>query len=232
MFDRLPAARFLCGSVILVLAGCAAPPRPGAGDDASPPQAGRPGAVYHVVSSDVVVKVYRDGPLAQLGHNHVISTTGMTGRLTLREPLEASSFALSLPLESLVVDDRGRRAEAGADFPDNLTAEDRRGTRRNLLGPALLDAARFPVLHLDSVAIEVTGGRYVATVRVDVAGAVRLVQVPVEMEGQDGELVASGTFVVTHAAIGLTPFSSALGALRVREDIGIAYRLVVREGAS
>lgn len=178
------------------------------------------------------MKVYRDGPLAELGHNHVIASTAVTGWVDLRDPLETSAFSLSLPLDSLVVDDPGRRAAAGPDFPDNLTDTDREGTRRNLLGPTLLDAARFPSLRLDSVALEAAARGYVATARVDVAGATRQVRVPARLERTPGGLVVSGAFVLTHAELGLTPFSAALGALRVREDIEIAYRLVASGGAS
>lgn len=178
------------------------------------------------------MKVYRDGPLAELGHNHVIASTAVSGWIHLRDPLESSTFSLALPLDSLVVDDPGRRVAAGPDFPDNLSATDREGTRRNLLGPALLDAARFPVLHLDAVAIEEARGGYVATARVDAAGVARQVRVPGTIERTDGGLVVSGAFVLTHADLGLTPFSAALGALRVREDIEIAYRLAASDDAS
>lgn len=233
MLDLPPALRFLSVGFVLALAACAVPPRPGAGGEGAPaPQAGRPVAGYRVAASDVVVKVYRDGPLAQMGHNHVITSSAVTGRIELRDPLVASSFSLSLPLDSLVVDDSLRRAEAGADFPDNLTTADKEGTRRNLLGPALLDAAQFPVLHLDSVAIAAAGDGYQATARIDVAGSARQIQVPVTLQQQDGELQLSGSFVLTHAELGLTPFTAALGALRVREDIEVAYRLVAREGTS
>jgi len=234
MLDRPSAPRFVLLLAPLALAACAPPPRPGPASDALPvpPPAGRAVGSYRVRVSDVVVRVYRDGPLAELGHNHVVATTGVQGRIELRDPLPASSFRLALPLDTLVVDDPGRRAEAGADFPDDLTPADREGTRRNLLGPALLDAARFPTLHLESVAIEAGGEGYVATARIDVAGKGRHVRVPATIERKDRDLVISGAFVLTHAELGLEPFSAALGALRVREDMEIAYRLVASEDAS
>ena len=233
MFDRVPAAGFLAWGVLLLCSACAAPPRPaGEADAAGAAPAGRPVATLRVVASDVTVRVYRDGPLAQLGHNHVITSTAVAGQVVLRDPLAASSFSLSLPLDSLVVDDPLRRTAAGPDFPDNLTEADREGTRRNLLGPALLDTARFPVLHLDGVGLEETAGGYVATARIDAAGVSREIRVPVAVEWDGGELVARGSFVVTHAEIGLVPFSAALGALSVREEIEVDYRLVARPEAS
>lgn len=41
-------------------------------------------------------------------------------------------------------------------------------------------------------------------------------------------LEAQGSFTVTHAEPGLVPFSVAFGALRVREDIDVDFRLSAR----
>ena len=71
-----------------------------------------------------------------------------------------------------------------------------------------------------------------ATTRIDAAGVSREIRVPVAVEWDGGELVARGSFVVTHGQIGLVPFSAALGALRVREEIEVDYRLVARPEAS
>ena len=42
------------------------------------------------------------------------------------------------------------------------------------------------------------------------------------------ELIASGEFDLTHAQLGLTPYSVALGALRVAERMHVRYRLVAQ----
>jgi hypothetical protein len=191
-----------------------------------------PGAVYEVTASEVTVRVYRGGALATLGHNHVIASTALAGRIELREPLTASTLELALPLDSLTVDERPRRLAAGSDFPDNLTESDREGTRRNMLGPALLDAARFPVLRLTGVAIEGGAGEFRVRTQVALAGMEREILVPVRVDVRGKELVAQGEFVLTHAELGLTPFGAALGALRVRDDMLVAYRLVARSAGS
>lgn len=234
MFDCHPVVRFPVATILLALGACAAPSRP-ASDAVSTGAvrpAGRPVGQYEVIASDVTVKVYRDGPLAELGHNHVVATTAVSGRIELRDPAIASSFSLSLPLAALVVDDAGRRVAAGPDFPDDLSPADKEGTRRNMLGPALLDAARHPVLHLDSVVIDDTGDGFSVTATTRVAGVEGRVTVPVKLERTAGQLILSGEFVLAHADLGLKPFSTALGALRVREDMEVSYRLVAREDAT
>ena len=114
---------------------------------------------------------------------------------------------------------------AGADFPGELTAEDREGTRRNMLGPALLAAGRFPVIRMESQSIEGRGDALEVTTRVNIAGAIRVLVVPVELRRGADTLDVSGRFTVTHAELGLTPFSVAFGALRVREDMEVEFRL-------
>lgn len=230
MLDRPPRPGLLATVLLAGLVSCAAPPRPAAGPPV--PEATRPvaaaGTLYEVLDSDVTVRVYRDGPLAELGHNHVIASTGLTGQIELRRPLAATTLTLELPLGSLVVDDQARREAAGGEFPGTLNEPDREGTRANMLGASLLDAAHFPAVLLESLAIDGESPDFRVTTRVSIAGRQRDIVVPVKLELDGDTLTASGSFTVTHAALGLSPFSVALGALRVREDIQVGYRLSAR----
>jgi hypothetical protein len=230
MFDRPPRPGFLAAALLAGLVSCAAPPRPATGPPA--PETPRPpapaGTLYEVFASDLTVRVYRDGPLAELGHNHVIASTGLTGQIELRRPLATTTLALELPLGSLIVDDPARRAEAGEAFPGELSGPDREGTRANMLGTALLDAAHFPVMLLEGLAIDGESPDFSVTARVSLAGRQRDIVVPARLELDGDTLTASGRFMMTHAQLGLTPFSVALGALRVREDIQVGYRLSAR----
>jgi hypothetical protein len=155
--------------VMLLLAGCAIPPREVAPPAAPPEKPAVPGEPWTVTSSQLDVRVYRDGPMQKLGHNHVITTAALTGTIQMREPVAASSFELSLPLESLVVDDDAARARAGADFP--RPCRRRTGKARAATcwatsperGAAARAAARFRI-HFRR------GGQYEAKVRVSIAG--------------------------------------------------------------
>jgi hypothetical protein len=131
-------------SAALLLAGCAAPPPapPPAAPPAARTTATMPYEGWDVVASRLEVRVYRDGPMMQFGHNHVITSEALDGVIELRDPRTHSGFTLDLPLDSLVVDDAAARAAAGAEFAAPVPEKDREGTARNLLGPAVLDAAR------------------------------------------------------------------------------------------
>lgn len=221
MLERQIGRGFLLAA--LLLAGCAAPPRPMV--EPPPARPAAPGAVWEVVASDLAVRAYRDGPLARLGHNHVIASTSLSGRVVLREPLEESFVELQLPVSSLAVDEPARRAAAGDGFEGDVPAADREATLRNLLGPELLVADRYPVIRMQSVSIASRDDRLDVTVRVDIAGSVRLLTVPVQMRREGDRLETRGQFTVTHAELGLKPFSVALGALRVRDGLDVEFRL-------
>jgi hypothetical protein len=192
-----------------MLAGCPQGPRRTAPSAAPPPVAAQqpvPTAIepYTVVSSHLTVRAYRDGPLARLGHNHVISTTALVGDIDLAEPVAASRFRLSLPLASFTVDLADERAAAG------------------------VDAARQPVLTIECLALAGGPEAWQARLRIGLAGASHDVDVPFRLSRDTNGLDAAGQVTLDHAALGLEPYSVGLGMLRVRPDLTIAFTLRAR----
>src|SRR5580692_5409763 len=70
--------------------------------------------------SELRLLVYRSGPLANLGHNHVMVNRAVTGRVQVGADLAASSFFLRMRADGFVVDDAQARLEEGADFPGDI----------------------------------------------------------------------------------------------------------------
>lgn len=208
-------------------AGCAAPREP----PPAPPAAAvaaAPFEAWDVAASSLEIRVFRDGPMARLGHNHVITSGALAGRLELREPRAASGFTLVLPLASLVVDDAGARARAGPEFAAPVAEADRAATAKNMLGPKVLDAALQPVLRLSAESLAGGPTDYVARVRVSLRGEQRVVSVPINVDFDGDRVTVRAHAVLRHADFGLAPFAVALGALSVRDDITIDCRLEAR----
>lgn len=218
--------------VAAAVAGCALPPReeapPAAPAPAEKPAA--PGEPWTVTSSQLDVRVYRDGAMQKLGHNHVITTDQMRGTIQMRDPLTASSFEFAVPLESLVVDDDAARARAGADFSAPVPDKDRDGTRRNMLGGKLLNAALQPEMRLASESLSGEAGQFEAQVRVTLAGSEHVVTAPFTVAIDGGHLEARAAFHLTHEDLGLAPFTVALGVLKVRDDFEVDLTLEARRG--
>jgi len=217
----------------LSLVGCRAvreapPGTPAPSPSAQPALQGQVRYQVSAAESEVRVLVYRDGPMARLGHNHVLSSRALQGEILLGGRDEAPRFALALPVASFTVDDAALRAEEGDEFPGVVDAEAIAGTRRNLLSEALLDGARFPEIRLTSRQVTGRSPGYAVTVAVEVKGQVREVVVPVRVELLGSELRVMGEFSLVHADLGLTPFTVMGGLLSVRDELRLRVRLVAR----
>ena len=179
----------------------------------------------------LVVLVYRAGALAAAGHNHVISCRCVSGTVYVpRDPMRAG-FDLRIDVRQFTVDDPTlRAAEHSAEFPPDVSPAARQGTRHNMLGAALLNAAKFPRITLRSAGLRASSGAsprdIVAQVLVQLAGQRRLIDVPVRYTVQDHEVTVTGRFPLRQTDLGLTPFSALGGALKVRDGMDIRLHLV------
>jgi polyisoprenoid-binding protein YceI len=216
-----------------LLAACGAPkPRPvrneGATEAAPPARPATGAGIYHIDSarSELRLLVYRAGPLARFGHNHVIVNRAVGGWVDFAGNVAAASFSLRVPVADFVVDDAGMRSEEGADFSEEIPEDAKSGMRHHMLSAALLDAEHFPAIMLASVAVTQAPGTLTATLTVSIAGHPSTLVVPFTVETSVGRIEASGTAVLRQSEMGLTPFSVMLGALQVQDELSIKFKLV------
>jgi len=203
---------------------------PPAAASRSPAQTSTPPAATHYTidaqRSQVLVLVYRDGPMGHLGHNHVIAVRELSGTVVMPQDPMQSAFQFDFPVESMGIDEPQLRAQEGADFESTLDEAAIAGTRDHMLGAALLNSKQYPRIHLQSEQIRSTADGLIARTRIVVRDTTALVEVPVAMQHTDDQMTVSGEFDLTHAQLGLTPYSVALGALRVAERMHVRYRLI------
>ena len=189
---------------------------------------------YDVVAaeSEIRVLVYRDGPMARLGHNHVLRSQALEGKIDLGGKGQDPRISLKVPVAGFSVDDPKLRGEEGEDFPGVVEENSIEGTRRNMLSEALLDGAHFPEIRLTSQEIAGTAPDYTMTIAVVLKGETHELTVPVRVEQRAAELRATGAFTTTHAALGLKPFTVMGGLLSVRDEIRLRFRIVARPEAT
>jgi polyisoprenoid-binding protein YceI len=191
------------------------------------------GRVLRVIGEESLVQilVFRAGPLAKAGHNHVIASRNLIGTVRVAEPVERSSFELRIPAALLTVDEPELRASLGAEFPPEVPDPAREGTRRNMLSGTVLDAERHPGIVLRSERIERdAAGGLEALVRIELRDQARTLRVPFRFEMKAGELLARGDLSVRQTDLGLTPYSALLGALQVADELKVSVRVLAREG--
>lgn len=179
-------------------------------------------------ASQVYWRVYSDGTLARLGHNHVIAAREFTGTVQLQEPLALSTVEIQIPVAALVVDDPALRAQLGEGFTSQPSAQDIAGTRRNMLGARLLNAEQHPRVLISGSGPRGEAGDQRMTLRITVAGQTATQDVPVAVTLEDTGLHARASFRLTHEALGLTPFTALLGALKVAQPMDFDLHLVAR----
>jgi polyisoprenoid-binding protein YceI len=184
--------------------------------------------VYDVdpVQTSISIRVYRAGPLARLGHNHVITTAGESGVAWRGSAPAASGFELRVPVRSLVVDDPAARANAGPDFAVDVPASAREGTYQNLMRPEVLDVERFPEIIVRSNGLAGTWASPTAIADVTLKGQTRRVEVPLEIALDGDSLEARGALRIRQSEFGMTPFSVAGGAIQVADELDVALAIV------
>ena len=225
----------LLGIAALLLASCQTAPVTGGVAPATGTLPSLPtrGTVHYVLDperSDVRFLVYRAGPLASFGHNHVIEAKELSGDVYLADDIRASGFSLTLPVAGFTVDDVAARRVEGPDFASQPSAAAIDGTRKNMLGPALLDAEHFPAVSIRSVKLLGPDWGLDATVRITLHGTARDVTVPIAVEHDGQSLNVTGTFDIKQSDFRITPFSILGGGLQVADTVRIRFHLVAMKG--
>lgn len=203
-------------------------PAPSVPAPTEPPSPSERGATLYEIdprASVVHIHVFRGGTFARLGHNHVVSSKSVTGRVWMRQQFSRSGFELSFPVAGLIVDDPEARRAAGSDFPPGIAAADKEGTRRNMLREEVLDAQNYPKVTVKSAAVAGSMPAPDMTASITIKDATREVMVPARIEINGAKLTARGEFNIRQSDFGIEPFSVALGALQVQDELRIRFDL-------
>lgn len=220
-------------AALVLLDACAPTPRAPAPVEAPPADfpkelylqaAARGEPVYRVIPerSRVVVRVSRAGPLAKLGHDHVVSSRTVHGYVLLPQDPAAARADLYLDLRALRVDASELRVQAGLDR--QLSDEAIAATRRNMLDK-VLEVERYPFvqLHIDGAKADPPWLDLRTVLRLH--GVARRRELRVRLGRQDEALSARGRFSMSQSDYGMTPFSALGGALQVADELKIDFDL-------
>lgn len=231
----------LAATVMLAVAACA-PQRPAVVTPATatpaPDAAGLPadfpfayyraamhaGArVYRLdpAQSRIVIVVRRGGPLARLGHDHVISSRDLAGYVAP----DAGRADLAVPVAHLVVDDGALREARGLDTQPS--AADIAGTRANMLDK-VLEAALHPWVRASVVAADLAAQPARLTLALSLHGETRELPVTAELDDDDETLALVAGFELLQSDFGIAPFAVLGGALKVEDRVAIEVELKAR----
>lgn len=208
----------------LVWAALLATPAFGQGNSAS-------STVYNIDSENSILRVFvgRAGPLARLGHNHVVHTRDLSGEIELASNPMDSSAAFSFPVSSFVVDDQSERDRAGDGFESQPGESAIEGTRENMMGEDVLNGDVFGTIAIAASPVSITDTQWQLAVDINFQDSTFSQQIPAQVTVAESQIDVTATFTLEHEDLGLSPFSALGGSLRVAESID--FELQVRATA-
>jgi len=155
----------------------------------------------------------------------------LTGQIHVAAERQESSFELLIDVTKLTVDAAALRQRYGDAFASIPSEEDIAGTRRNMLGPTLLDATAYPYVRVAGRLGPWVGDGNAAEIEIAIKNTLARRTVPIDLRMDDRTLTVSGALTLDHSELGLTPFSVLLGALRVAETMEIRFSLTARRAS-
>ncbi|WP_426162142.1 YceI family protein [Pseudoduganella sp. R-34] len=198
------------------------PPAPPAAAPASAAPALQASRSAHRImagESLIAMTVRRGGPLARMGHDHVVATRQIEGFVDV----EQGRTELRFRLDQLTVDEAALRKEAGLETQPSADAID--GTRRNMFSK-VLQAEAYPWV-LVRAAFE-PGMKDKLRAEITLHGVTRAFQVPLQLREDGAVLQASGAFTVKQTDFGITPFAVFGGALSVKDELELRFAISAR----
>ena len=159
--------------------------------------------------STVTVRVFKSGLFRALADDHVIAAPLLEGSID------------DAPHVQLIVD--ARRMQV---VDPGLSAKVRQEVQTRMLGPEVLDAARFEQIRFHSVEIkQVESGRWRVEGELELHGQIHPVTVNVVLERDHYK----GSASFRHSAFGITPISIAGGTVKVKDEVRIDFDIVRAE---
>jgi polyisoprenoid-binding protein YceI len=169
--------------------------------------------------SSIEINVFKEGLFSAFGHNHLIAANDFSGTVQFDpDKVEDSSVALRVASKSLTVADPG------------VSANDRQQVQATMLGPQVLDVARYPEISFHSTRVtqveqQGTGWRVTLTGILQLHGAQRAVTLPLAVSIAGGELVAEGDVFILQTDFGIAPIRIAGGAVKVKDRLRIHFNI-------
>jgi polyisoprenoid-binding protein YceI len=157
--------------------------------------------------STLTVFVYKSGLFSAFADNHIIKAPIASGSLST-DP--AAAIELSIHAANLMVMD-----------PD-LSRDRRNEVQARMVGPEVLDVARFPDITFASTTIvETAPARWSVTGRLTIHGQTRVVTFPVRNLGD----AYTGDVTISQHDFGIEPIRIAGGAVKVKDELKIAFQI-------
>ncbi len=159
--------------------------------------------------SVMTVRVLKAGLFSAFGHEHEISA-----------PIKAGKFSETDRSVDLTVDARQMRV-----MDKEVSDKDRAEIQETMLGPKVLDTARFPEIHFRSTAVEPAGkGGWSVTGDLTLHGQTR----PLKLEVRALSGHYQGTAELRQKDFGIEPIVVGGGAVKVKNEVRVEFDIAAK----
>lgn len=165
-----------------------------------------------------------------LGHQHAVEARLLPSRL--RVGAEKDAGELVFDMKSFDADTDAARKRLG--LSGSTDAATRKAVNDNLHSAAVLDVARYPTATFEVLSAKATGEKNASglpTYRLEgnftLHGVTRPQSINVQVDQVRGWLRVRGAFAILQTSFGIKPFSKALGAVGVADELKIYGELFV-----
>ncbi len=178
-------------------------------------------------ASEIEFLLGREGLFSGFAHDHVLVARNLSGQIAYDPRNPANSIGqVRFPVASLEVDAPARRAARG--LAGEVSPADLASIRTNMLAPPQLDGAAFPMVEVETLALEGIPPAMTARVAVTLKGVRREMSIGLTLLLREDVLTLSGQTVISQRALGIEPYSFFLGTVRVKDRVAVRFHLVAR----
>lgn len=175
---------------------------------------------FDVARSRVYVFVGKSG----LGHEHGVEGRVKSGKIAI--PAVQSAGEIQFDIASFTADTAAARSYVG--LSGSVSESTAQAVNKNMLGPKVLDAARFPTATFKVDTAQPLkkkkpqdADRFQLDGEFTLHGVTRKIRVIAEQTAEEGMNRLRGGFTVRQTDYGITPYSQALGAVGVADELKI-----------
>jgi hypothetical protein len=159
-----------------------------------------------VANSSLKIHVYKTGFFSAFGHNHEIEA-----------PIEGGEVAESGQLAVVLRVDAPK-----LKVLDPEDAKSRPQVQETMLGPQVLDSARFPEIRFGSTNVEAKGqNRWIVSGKLTLHGQSH----PITFEVSLTDKVYRGTATIKQTDFGISPVSIAGGSVKVKDEVKVEFSI-------
>jgi len=197
------------------------PPAPPAPQTGSEPTLQANQGAHQILAGEslITITVRRSGPLARMGHDHVVANRQLEGFVDVAQGRTEFRFRL----DQLTVDEAALRKDAGLETQPSADSID--GTRHNMFAK-VLQAEAYPWVVVRA-ALE-PGLRDLLRAQITLHGVTHEYQVPLQLKEDGASVLAKGAFTVKQSDFGIKPFAVFGGALSVKDELEIKFAISAR----